>query len=118
MSSEEMRSYASTYDNSSWWFGIDSNHRAGDMDVIYTYPNTTQTTKLPTVGVTIKYIKNEDAHADWVIFSNISVYLSSSPTAAKVASSNTYASKLVRPGEQYSNSFSLTQSVLWILASI
>jgi hypothetical protein len=108
LSWECMRGYASTYDDSSWWLGTDSDHRAGDVDVIYTYPNITQATKLPTVGVTLKYIKNEDAHADWVIFSNVSVYISSSPAAAKVATSNIHTSKLVRPSEQYSDSFPIT----------
>lgn len=108
--------FAWTYDDS-WWLGGESpSAAAGNVRIIYTYPDTVVQGNEFDVGLTLEYLK-DSARSNWILFSGVSVvllpYSSSNDTASQVnvgEYSQNYTSDLLRPGESYSHLFNLTAS--------
>ncbi|MDQ3869274.1 MAG: hypothetical protein M3250_06930 [Thermoproteota archaeon] len=104
---------ANTYD-SIWWFGESQSTSQGNIQIIYSYPDSVLADEPFNVGVTLHYIKDKSAVANWITFSNISLdlvpYSSSNnyTTYSAVNSTMDNASAFKRPGEEYSHMFSLT----------
>src|SRR5215208_4109547 len=75
----------------------------------YTYPTTVQAGEEFDVGITLQYIKNAAVVTNWLLFTNVSValrnYNFSDGEVLDISVDN--KRDLVRPGEFYSNSFSL-----------
>ena len=96
-----------------WWLGHDEaateERSSGTLHLYYTYPTTVQAGEEFDVGITIEYIKNEAVVANWLLFNNVSValrnYNFSDGEVLDISIDNN--GDLVRPGEFYSNSFSL-----------
>lgn len=98
-----------------WWMGAENEAlSAGNAHIMYTYPEIVQTGKPFQVGVTLEYIKDDSARANWVIFSNVSVNLRSlpapdtQPNMADLLDTNEHLnSGIIYPGQQYSHGFTL-----------
>jgi hypothetical protein len=64
-----------------WWFGESQSSSIGNIRIIYTYPDEVQSfepkynNNSMHVGVALQYIKDKSASANWVVFSNVYVYL-------------------------------------------
>jgi hypothetical protein len=97
-----------------WWFGEPQSSSIGNVIIIYTYPDEVQVFEPKhnnplQVGVTLQYIKDKFATANWVVFSNVSVYLlnSSSSSSGHPIYSESNTSQVISPGESYNHFFSL-----------
>ncbi len=101
-----------TYDTI-WWLGhsptATEEQSSGYIHIYYTYPTTVQAGEEFDIGITLQYIKNEAVVTNWLLFTNVSValrnYNFSDGQDLDISVDN--QSDLVRPGEFYSNSFSL-----------
>lgn len=108
-------SFAWTY-YGTWWMGADvESESPGNARIIYTYPDSVQSGKPFTVGVTLEYLKDKSARSSWVVFSNVSINLRSLPVLPGepnmhnlLANTTHETCGLIRPGEQYSQSINLT----------
>jgi hypothetical protein len=103
-----------TYEDSSWWFGPSFEQLAGNVGVVFTYPDSVHPGDDLAVAVTLEYIKNENAKSSYVIFSDIRAHLRDVPRLGPdiAASAANVTSGIVRPGEQYSHVFTIPASEL------
>ena len=97
-----------------WWFGESQSSSIGNIRIIYTYPDEVQSfepkynNNSMHVGVALQYIKDKSASANWVVFSNVYVYLKPNTSLSippVYSESNT--SSAISPGESYYHTFSL-----------
>jgi hypothetical protein len=96
-----------------WWLGhseiATEEQSSGYVHIYYTYPTTVQAGEEFDVGITLQYIKNAAVVTNWLLFTNVSValrnYNFSDGEVLDISVDN--KRDLVRPGEFYSNSFSL-----------
>jgi hypothetical protein len=101
-----------TYDTI-WWLGhsptATEEQSSGYVHIYYTYPTIIQAGEEFDIGVTLEYIKNEAVVTNWLLFNNVSIalrnYNHSDDEVLDISIDR--HSHLVRPGESYSNSFTL-----------
>ncbi len=116
--------YGYTY-YTTWWLGFSENSNPDEspavLDIYYTYPDRVFAGQKFNVGVTLKYIQDNRALLDWIVFSGVSVgiknYSDLSTYFLNVNDSKDYprdldrdfdnTSRLITPGEQYSYSLNI-----------
>jgi hypothetical protein len=78
--------------------------------IYYTYPDAIEKGKKFDVGVTLEYRKDSAVVSNWLAFTNVSISLKnySSPYDTGILDTRDNLSAVVRPGEKYAHSFTLT----------
>lgn len=115
--------YAHTY-NEIWWIGgNDPSTAAGNVRVVYTYPNQVHSGDKFDVGITLEYIPDVDQNSDWIsfpliipvlreIYTNATYYfdIEEDKVATGVDKINTKTTSLdiVKRGQQFSKNVTLT----------
>ena len=103
---------AATY-KTIWFLGhsptADENDASGVI-VIYTYPDAIEKGKKFDVGVTLEYRKDSAVVSNWLAFTNVSISIKnySSPYDKGILDAHDNLAAVVRPGEKYAHSFTLT----------
>lgn len=116
-------SFAHTY-NEIWWIGgNDPTTAAGNVRVVYTYPNQVQTGDKFGVGITLEYIPDVDQNSDWIsfpliipvmreIYTNDTYYFDIEEgrvtTGVDKINTKTTSLDIVKRGEQFSKNVTLT----------
>lgn len=107
-----VEAHAWTYQDSSWWFGPDTDI-VGNVGISYSYPDWIYRGDTLEVGVTLEYIKNENAKSNYVLFSNIFVHVNdANRTISFVSTGGNVTSGIIRPGDNYSYLFKIPTSDL------
>lgn len=110
-------SYAFTYESQDWWFAREGGQEVtGDLGIIFTYPDTVMHNDPIDVTVRIEYMDNENARGEYAILDDLRVHLRNNNTRldGDIASSEPVISPILRPGNNYSRTFSISTKDLLV----
>jgi hypothetical protein len=101
---------AFTYQSQDWWFAREGRQQVtGDLGIIFTYPDTIIQNESIEVDVRIEYMNNENAAGEYAVLDELKVHLRDNSTRleGEIASSEPVTSPILRPGDNYSQTFSI-----------
>ena len=95
-----------TYDDI-WWIGGSESTAAGNIRIIYTYPDEVYTNQNFSVGITLEYIHDLDPRSNWVSFSNVSVILNNGIQNKTYSNEDNSPLLVIKPGDVYTENIEL-----------